>query len=433
MNRKSLGCSLALATAIVPSVLAAAEAPRIESREDALSRDATEYARRYGVSQAQAMRELAAQSDSVPLTDAIAREFAARLVGITIEHRPGFAIAVLLTGDEPVAPRMLVLAGLAVPVTFRIGAAASHSALIGAITRHQAAIRAGLARAPGIGLDTRTGEMVVQVSGPDWARDPIELAGRLTRQTGVPVRVDRAGGATDMMIGGGARVVGSAVIGGRRSLCTTGFAVTDGLRTGVATAAHCPDELSHVDADRSQTMLPFVSQAGWGYQDVQINASPTPLQPLIFADTPKMLVRPVEAMQGRASTRAGDFVCRRGERTGYSCAEVLMTDFAPAGDLCGGACLPTWVAVEGPTCRGGDSGAPVFVGTTALGLVKGGTYRGDGSCAIYYYMSVDYLPSGWSLLLSPRDAESGNAEGQGNLPAPLPSMPSDESVDQISH
>jgi len=39
----------------------------------------------------------------------------------------------------------------------------------------------------------------------------------------------------------------------------------------------------------------------------------------------------------------------------------------------------------------------VFDGTIALGLVKGGTYRRDGSCLFYYYMSTDYLPAGWSL------------------------------------
>jgi hypothetical protein len=75
-----------------------------------------------------------------------------------------------------------------------------------------------------------------------------------------------------------------------------------------------------------------------------------------------------------------------------------MTDFAPAGDLCGGACLPTWVAVAGPTCGGGDSGSPVFARTTALGILKGGTYRPDGACVMYYYMSLDYLPAPWRLL-----------------------------------
>jgi hypothetical protein len=153
---------------------------------------------------------------------------------------------------------------------------------------------------------------------------------------------------------------------------------------------------------RLEWRLDFVGQWGWGYQDVQINVAPVSaparFAPLFYADTAKTLARPVSTWRYRTSTRAGDFVCHRGERTGYSCAVVAMVDFAPAGDLCGGACLPTWVAVEGPTCQGGDSGAPVFEGSTALGIVKGGTYRRDGSCLFYYYMSTDYLPQGWTLL-----------------------------------
>ncbi|RZM17708.1 MAG: hypothetical protein EOP67_62055, partial [Sphingomonas sp.] len=56
--------------------------------------------------------------------------------------------------------------------------------------------------------------------------------------------------------------------------------------------------------------------------------------------------------------------------------------------------------VAGPVCKGGDSGSPVFLGTTAFGIVKGGSYRSDGSCAFYFYMSTDYLPNGWRLLTS---------------------------------
>ncbi len=383
--------------AAAPVAAEAQSALRIESRDEALVRDAAEYARRYAVPPEQAAGELRAQIESVSITDALSQEFAGRLLGITIDHAPRFGIGVLLTGDEAVVPRTVALGGIDVPIVFRTGARATHSALVSAIERYQGAIRASLLRPPGIGIDARTGELLVLVSEVDVAGSSgMELGERLAAMTGVPVRVELAGAPANMMIGGGSRVIGPA--DGVRYVCTTGFAVTDGTRDGVATAAHCPDELSYVVPGQAAVAMPFVSQFGWGYQDVQINASPAPIEPRFFADSAKTIARPVEAAQGRASTRAGDFVCHRGERTGYSCAEVLMTDFAPAGDLCGGACLPTWVAVEGPTCRGGDSGAPVFAGTIALGLVKGGTYRADGSCAMYYYMSVDYLPPGWSLL-----------------------------------
>jgi hypothetical protein len=43
----------------------------------------------------------------------------------------------------------------------------------------------------------------------------------------------------------------------------------------------------------------------------------------------------------------------------------------------------------------------VFIGTTAIGLVKGASYRADGGCNFYYYMSTDFLPEGWSVLRQP--------------------------------
>ena len=44
--------------------------------------------------------------------------------------------------------------------------------------------------------------------------------------------------------------------------------------------------------------------------------------------------------------------------------------------------------------------SPVFLGDTAFGILKGGSYRSDGSCAFYFYMSTDYLPTGWRLLMA---------------------------------
>jgi len=136
----------------------------------------------------------------------------------------------------------------------------------------------------------------------------------------------------------------------------------------------------------------------WGarYQDVQLHSAGVPLAPLFHAEDATR-ARMVVSWRNRTSTRAGDFVCHRGERTGYSCATVQLVDYAPPGDLCAGPCPPTWVAVSGPQCRSGDSGGPVFLGSIAFGLVKAESAR-NGICKLYYYMSTDYLPPGWTLL-----------------------------------
>ena len=376
-----------------------APAPIVETFAEAHERDAAEYARQFAVSQSEASARLSVQDMSVAATDAIADAYRDRLAGVAIEHTPTYRIVVYLTGSETVPEQALTAGGKTVAIVFRTGAKVTRERVIWAMTYHQAAIRAALRAPPGMGLDPRTGELVVIIGSLDAADGIAALRTKLAAIAGVPVQI-RVLNHVDVNLSpeGGARVEGVSPDDGKRYLCTTGFNVTDGTRSAVTTAAHCLDQLSYRDPQGTRVPLAFVGQWGWGYHDVQINAAPAPLPPTFYADTAKTRLRAVTGQRSRTSTRAGDFVCHRGERTGYSCALVQLTDFAPAGDLCGGPCLPTWVTVAGPTCKGGDSGSPVFSGTTALGILKGASYRGDGSCAFYFYMSVDYLPQGWSLL-----------------------------------
>lgn len=378
-----------------------AAAQPAQTRVEALAQDAGEYARAYGVSGPEALRRLIVQQDSVPAIDAIADRYRDRLAGISVQHRPDYRFIVYLTGDRPVRPTHVLTGPMRVPVVFRTGAQASRERVLWALTNHQPAIRAALADTPSMGIDPRTGVLVVIAarSAVDRAGGKTALDARLTQLTGVPVQI-RMIDQVDRNLGpqGGGRLDGTDPANGRRYRCTSGFLVGDGAHTAITTAAHCLDDLAYIDPARQATPLGFVGQWGWGYHDVQIHTLPTPARPLFFADSARTIARPVEAQRAKTSTRAGDFLCHRGESTGYSCAEVALLDFAPSGQLCGGYCLPTWVAVSGPTCKQGDSGGPVFSGTTAFGIVKGAAFRPDGSCAFYFYMSLDYLPTPWRLL-----------------------------------
>jgi len=379
----------------------------VQTVDEGLEQDAGEYARNYAVPVDEAMRRLRAQEETVATTDRLQDLYGDRLAGLYIEHRPAYRIVVLLTGSDPVPDQSVFAGGMDVPIIFKTGAPASRTRILGAITQHQAEIRAAVPHPPSMGVDPRTGQLILMVDGYDIDRIGKDvLKARIEKIAGVPVHI-RVQDRTDVnlkdvnLVGGGGRVEGMNPVDGKRYSCTSGFVVTNGTSDGVVTAAHCPDTLAYYGPDRSQLPLKFLGQWGWGYQDVQLHVSEQALQPLFYADTKKTVARAVTGARNRTSTRVGDVVCHRGERTGYSCAEVELVDFAPSGDLCGGACLATWVAVAGPTCKGGDSGAPVFNGGTAFGLVKGASYRGDGSCIFYFYMSTDYLPAGWSLLEVP--------------------------------
>ena len=406
---------LAFATA------AAAQSPVVQTPDEALAQDAAEYARQHDVALDEALRRLRAQEESVAATDGLRARFARRLAGIAIEHEPDYRIVVLLKGGKSVADETVEAGGMVVPVVFRTGLAATRAEIVKAIEKKRDRIRAVLPEARGMGADPRTGELVVMLSEGDKPdADLAALGAEISEVAGVPARVRLIEAPeANLAVEGGARVVGNDAVTGRRSVCTVGFVVSEGIRGGVVTAAHCPDLLTYTEPDGATAELPFVGQWGWSFQDVQVNTAPAMPDPIFYADAKKQAARVPAAQRARASTRAGDFVCHRGERTGYSCGEVELTDYAPPGDLCGGPCAPDWVTVGGADCGGGDSGGPIFSGDVAFGIMKGGTWDRAGKCRFYYYMSLDYLPKGWTLVTRPIPPPDG--EGVGALDGPRPS------------
>jgi streptogrisin C len=372
----------------------AAAAQRVETQTEALTEDAIQYAARFGVTPDEALRRLRAQQASVAATDLIRSEFESRLAGISIEHQPEYRIVVLLTGNEPVIDQLYS----GVPIVFRTGAKATREQAVAAMRAHLIDLRSELPGERGVGYDQRTGEVVVLVRDADAQKyGPDAIRARAEQLSGVPVRVvinDLL--EQNMGVAGGGYVSGET--DGHRERCTTAFIVTDGSRSGVATAAHCPDDLVYRDQDGSDIPLAFAGQWGLAYQDVQINLSPDAGEPLFYANRGAGSLRRLATWRNRDSTRAGDFVCHYGESSGYSCAEVELTDYAPPGALCGGPCEPTWVTVKGAQCIPGDSGGPVFSGAVAFGIAKGINRSSSGGCNFFYYMSTDYIPPPWRLM-----------------------------------
>jgi hypothetical protein len=201
-----------------------------------------------------------------------------------------------------------------------------------------------------------------------------------------------------MSVDGGGLVEGVNTLTNRRNRCTTAFVVTNGEINAITTAAHCPDQLTYIDRDGTTMEMPMIGSWGAAYRDVQINGTSDAPDPLFYSDRGAGTLRRVVTWRNAAGMRAGDFVCHYGESSGYSCATIELTDYAPPDDLCGGPCSPTWITVKGPSCIPGDSGGPVFSGEVALGIAKGINRDSAGRCLFYYYMSTDYLPPPWRLL-----------------------------------
>jgi streptogrisin C len=371
---------------------------QVQTQAEAIADDAIQYAAQFGVTPDEAAARLKSQQANVSATNAIAREFAARLAGIAIEHAPEYRIIVLLKGGEPVADR----SAEGVRIVFRTGAKATHAEAVAAMRKHLIDLRNDLPNSRGAGYDQRTGEVVLLVTSADAQRYGVDrIHARAEQVSGVPIRiVINELRESNLSVDGGGRVEGISGITGRRSVCTTAFVVTNGETNAMTTAAHCPDELTYMDRDGSTTTLPIIGSWGLGYQDVQINGSANSPEGVFYSNRGAGTLRQAVSWRNIADTRAGDFVCHYGESSGYSCAMVELTDYAPPGDLCGGPCSPTWVTVKGPACISGDSGGPVFSGDVAFGIVKGVNRTAVGECLFYYYMSTDYLPSPWRLLVA---------------------------------
>lgn len=399
----------------------ASRADQVETVAEALSQDAAYYARRYGVGQDEAVRRLRAQQDSVATIDRLAAIFADRLAGVAIEHRPAFRITFLLTGTEAVPDTLIYAGGMNVPIHFVTGAAATRRAIVSAIEQHQGEIRAALPFAVGMGADARSGALAVTVRAADadrYGRDALQR--QVAAIAGVPARiVTLEQSESNAALYGGSRVTGVFDATGQRGACTAGFVVTDGARTGIITAAHCPAQLNYRDVDGAELALSLVGKWGSGHQDVQVSTADQALMPLFRPDPRGADVRPLTAVRGRAETRTGEFVCHGGIRSGYSCAEVQFVDYAPHPDVCGALCDPDWVTVAGPDCGKGDSGGPVFSGTIAFGITKGISSTHD-RCGFYFYMSTDYLPPSWSLLRRPTPQESALASAPEAQPRASP-------------
>jgi len=386
----SFAAALALSTAV-------ADAQPVQTQAEALVEDAAQYAAQFRVTLQEAQRRLAAQQASVAATGAIAHEFADRLAGISIDNGPNYAIQVLLTGSDPVADRTAE----GVPIIFRIGAKATHAQAVAAMRKHLIDVRRELPGARGAGYDQRTGEVVLLVTPSDAQQFGVDsIRARAEQVSGVPVRiVVNELIESNMGVIGGGLVEGTNLLTNRRNRCTSAFVVTNGETHAITTAAHCPDELTFIDRDgASSAPLPMIGSWGLGYRDVQINGSADSPEPLFYSNRGAGSLRKVTTWRNLASTRAGEFVCHYGESSGYSCATVELTDYAPPGDLCGGPCSPTWVTVKGPSCIPGDSGGPVFSGEVAFGIAKGINRDEAGRCLFYYYMSTDFLPPPWRLL-----------------------------------
>jgi len=191
--------------------------------------------------------------------------------------------------------------------------------------------------------------------------------------------------------------------------CTAGFTVrrdADGV-LGVLTAGHCGARDGEINGAVAQYQDGRVS----GRWDVQWRTVPghNIVNEVEYVTGGSTYHQKITGVKGSGDIGEGDGVCKSGIRTGLTCGTVISGKVCPSYVK---DCESTFIQVAGENgldmSKSGDSGAPVFSGSDAVGIVSGGAPPEDpehGGNMIY--MPVDFVSVfGLSVLTyDPADVE----------------------------
>jgi hypothetical protein len=334
-----------------------------DTGDDALPGDARAYAADYGVSGEEALRRLELQEDAGELGAALEANEANTFGDLEILHEPDFRVVAYFTRDGEQTIRRYVQ-GTALEAfveTRQVGATlAELEAAQAEATRYYEA--QGVRFESGIDITRNRAEIYLTPG----ARERLDSTPQVQAARELPapvaeVAVDELAVPMADMYGGLATVP-----------CTSGFTVRakDG-REGFVSAGHCDNNLTF-----NGTMMPFQKQNIRTTHDVQWHTSPSPYDDKArFRDRDGngSDYREVHSLLGRKYQRVGKTVCKSGKTTGYTCGKIVDRNYRPSyvGDA-----RDTFILVDrngdGNMLGPGDSGAPVFIKSKALGIAVAG-------------------------------------------------------------
>ncbi len=366
----SILCSL-----IAAPVLAQPRADEAPDPSPALLEDAADYAQRFGVDIAVAVRRLQLQGVVGDL-DATLRDKEADLFGgLWIEHEPRFRVVVRLT-DPAAANRIRPLLGRSAlvdlieiqPARFTMAELEDRQ-----IAAHHQATAMGFA----VDSDINVFENRVELSVVEEAQLRSTLASmRLPLPEGVVIV-----GVTGLVEFEQAALNGGASL----STCTAGFTVRRfNGELGISTAAHCGNVQRFLGV-----ALPFRAEDQSGNQDVQWHSA-CDLFDVSNQFNSGIGLRAVTGTRHRNNQAIGSLVWKFGRTTGRTFGTIQSRSLRPSSVTSPAA---TFVRVDGGATdlsRGGDSGGPWFVENLAYGTHLG-SISADPNDAVY--MPINYISS----------------------------------------
>jgi streptogrisin D len=224
------------------------------------------------------------------------------------------------------------------------------------------------------GIDQQAHQFVLTVSNQAPAAGVRRLLAT-ARRYGDMVKVVRVPGAFTEQVLGGDQIRTSDI------LCSAGFNVTKGDQDYVLTAGHCTQGLPYWDG-----LGPSVSSdfPGTDFGLIRNESGDAPAAIDRYDGTEQ----PITSV---GTATVGENVCAAGLATGLTCGQVTGVDQTVDygnGDVVNGL-IQTNVHTDH-----GDSGGPLFTGSTGLGTVSGG----DGTTDFFQPLSVSLARLGARLV-----------------------------------
>ncbi len=321
----------------------------IAQGDEALVKDAQEYSSAMKVELDEAIRRLKLQSTIGELGAELAEKEQDTFAGLWIQHQPEYRVVVQFTRNSEATIQPYIengpLAGIVEIRTARVTLSELEAARIQA---SQIAQELGIRLYSGINVFENRAELYVL--DPAQLDDALRKANLQLPANVEVIKVDELPREVTDIFGGKAL-----------RTCTSGFSVRNAnWIKGITTAGHCSNWQTY-----NGTNLPFQSGTTGGVYDIQWHTAPGfTVRNLVFDGTYN---RYIYGVKFRSSQSVGEWVCKYGMTSGYSCGTIVDKQFD-------GVNIRVNTGV-----KGGDSGGPWFWNNTAYGT----TISAFGNDSIY--------------------------------------------------